>query len=138
MEEDIEEEVKGMVENKKEGWRREGKVIFWRERAYVPDFATLREQIVRDHHDHELAGHPGYTKTHEPLISKSMYLDVNNARSPKQTDKENEICYTQMRFPNAHGILSAWILQGPYQFRKDMTEYWWWWTDSQKWHAIFQ
>jgi len=72
MEEDIEEEVKGMVENKEEGWRREGKVIFWRERAYVPDSATLREQIVRDHHDHELAGHPGYTKTHE-LITRNYW-----------------------------------------------------------------
>jgi len=46
MEDCIEEEVKKMVEDGEEGWRREGKVIFWKEQVYVPDSATLREQII--------------------------------------------------------------------------------------------
>ena len=41
------------------------------------------------------------------LISKSMYLDMNNTRLPKQTDKENETFYIQIKFPNIYGILSA-------------------------------
>jgi len=29
------------------------------------DLATLQEEILQLHHDQELAGHPGYTKTYE-------------------------------------------------------------------------
>ena len=36
-----------------------------------------------------------------------MYLDMNNTRLPKQTDKENETFYIQIKFPNIYGILSA-------------------------------
>ena len=39
------------------------------------------------------------------LISRSMYLDMNNTRSPKQTDKEYKTCYIQIRFPDTHEIL---------------------------------
>ena len=39
-----------------------------------------------------------------------MYLDMNNVRLPKQTNKENKTYYAQMRLSNTHGILSAWIL----------------------------
>ena len=46
MEDCIEEEAKKMVEDGEEGWRREGKVIFWKEQVDVPDSATLREQII--------------------------------------------------------------------------------------------
>ena len=61
-EEFTEEEVRGVVEQQERGWRWEGKVVFWRERIYVPDSATLWEEIITKHHDSELAGHPGYTK----------------------------------------------------------------------------
>jgi len=64
-EEFVEEEVRAAVESRNEGWRKEGKVITWKERVYVPDSATLREEILQLHHDQELAEHPGYTKTHE-------------------------------------------------------------------------
>jgi len=38
------------------------------------------------------------------LISRSMYLDMNNTRLPKQTDKEYKTCYIQIRFPDTHEI----------------------------------
>ena len=41
MEKDIEEEIKEIVENKEEEQKREEKVIFWREQAYILDSATL-------------------------------------------------------------------------------------------------
>jgi len=58
------------MERSEEGWRREEKVILWKERIYVPDSAILREEIATKHHDFELAGHPGYTKTHK-LITRN-------------------------------------------------------------------
>ncbi len=42
----IKKEVKRTVESKEEGQEREGKVIFWKEQAYVPDSTTLWEQII--------------------------------------------------------------------------------------------
>jgi len=71
-EEFMEEKVQRAMERSEEGWRREGKVILWRERIYVPDSATLREEIVTKHHGSELAGHLGYTKTHE-LITRNYW-----------------------------------------------------------------
>ena len=71
-EEFMEEEVQGAMERSEEGQRREGKVILWKERIYVPDSATLREEIVAKYHDSELARHPGYTKTHE-LITRNYW-----------------------------------------------------------------
>lgn len=41
MKKDIEKEVKEIMENKKEGCRREEKMIFWRKQAYILDSATL-------------------------------------------------------------------------------------------------
>ena len=40
-EEFMEEEVRKVIERSEEGWRKEGKVILWKERIYVPDSATL-------------------------------------------------------------------------------------------------
>jgi len=40
-EEFVEEEVRAAVESGNEGWRKEGKVITWKKRVYVPDSATL-------------------------------------------------------------------------------------------------
>jgi len=71
-EEFIEEEVQEAMERSEEGWKREGKVILWKERIYVPDSATLREENVTKHHDSELAGHPGYTKMHK-LITRNYW-----------------------------------------------------------------
>ena len=71
-EEFIEEEVEAALKEGREGWRKEGKVILWKERAYVPDLDTLREEVLKAHHDQELAGHPGYTKTHE-LITRNYW-----------------------------------------------------------------
>ena len=67
-EEFTEEEVRGAIERSEEGWRREGKVILWKERIYIPDLATLREEIITQYHNSKLVGHPGYTKTHELII----------------------------------------------------------------------
>jgi len=45
-EEFMEKEVRGAIRRSEEGWRKEGKVTLWKERIYIPDSATLREEIV--------------------------------------------------------------------------------------------
>ena len=37
----IEKEVKRMVENKEEEWKKNRKLIFWKEQAYVLNFTTF-------------------------------------------------------------------------------------------------
>jgi len=65
VEEFVEEEIRVAVDEKREGWKREGKFFIWKERIYMPDSVTLCEEILQRHHNHELAGHPGYTKMHK-------------------------------------------------------------------------
>jgi len=66
------EEVRGVVEHEEEGWRQKGKVLFWKERIYVPNSATFQEEIITKHHNFKLAGHPKYTKTYK-LITKNYW-----------------------------------------------------------------
>jgi len=65
-------EVRRVVEHEEEGWRQEGKVLFWKKRIYVPNSATFQEEIVTKHHNFKLAGHPEYTKTYE-LITRNYW-----------------------------------------------------------------
>jgi len=67
-----EEEVREAVEEGREGWTKEGRVLIWKKRLYVPDSSTLREEIISHHHESELAGHPGYTKTHK-LVTRNYW-----------------------------------------------------------------
>jgi len=67
-----EEEMQKAVTRLEEGWRREEKVILWKERIYIPDSATLQEEIITKHHDFELAGYLGYTKMYE-LITRNYW-----------------------------------------------------------------
>jgi len=69
-EEFIKEEVREAVEQQEEEWKREGKVLLWKEKIYVPDSAMLRKEIITKHHDSRLAGHPGYTKMYK-LITRN-------------------------------------------------------------------
>ena len=61
--------------------KREGKVFIWKERIYVPDSVTLHEEILQQHHDHELAGHPGYTKMHELITQNYWWLLGNHSKA---------------------------------------------------------
>jgi len=42
----IEEEVRGAVEAREEGWEEKDRVIFWKERIYILDSIVLREEIL--------------------------------------------------------------------------------------------
>jgi len=45
-EEFVEEEIRVAVDEKREGWKREGKFFIWKERIYMSDSATLCEEIL--------------------------------------------------------------------------------------------
>jgi len=60
------------MERSEEGWRQKEKIILWKKRIYIPDSATLREEIVTKHYNSELAGHPGYIKMHK-LITRNYW-----------------------------------------------------------------
>ena len=74
--EEFTEEVQGAIERSEEGWRWKERVILWKERIYVSDSATLWEEIVTKYHDSKLAGHPGYTKTHELIMRNYWWPQI--------------------------------------------------------------
>ena len=53
-------------------WMEEDGVVTWKGRIYVPVDRHLRENIIREHHDSPLAGHPGQYRTHE-LITRNYW-----------------------------------------------------------------
>lgn len=55
-----------------EGWEEWEGVVVWNGRIYIPVDKKLREDIIREHHDSRLAGHPGQYKTHE-LITRNYW-----------------------------------------------------------------
>ena len=64
--------VKALSEKQK-GWEElEEGLVTWRHRVYVPKDSTLREDLIRLHHDTALAGHPGRYKTHE-MITRNYW-----------------------------------------------------------------
>ena len=64
--------VKDRLENKEEGWKESDRVVEWKGRVYVPLDSKLREDIIREHHDSCIAGHPGQYKTHE-LVTRDYW-----------------------------------------------------------------
>ena len=55
-----------------EEWSHEQDLILFRGKVYVPKDDDLRRQIVHNHHDSPVAGHPGRWKTLE-LVSRNYW-----------------------------------------------------------------
>ena len=53
-----------------DAWHQSGELWYFKEALYVPDDSATREQLMRVHHDDELAGHFGRNKTEELLRRK--------------------------------------------------------------------
>jgi len=67
------EALESLVRNPESKWSKsETGYLLYSNRIYVPDANDLRLRVLRDHHDHPLAGHPGQTKTLK-LISREYY-----------------------------------------------------------------
>ena len=68
----IDRVVEKALLNKEKEWAREGELITWQNHIYIPKDRTLREDIIRTHHDSWLAGHSGRYKTQE-LITRNYW-----------------------------------------------------------------
>ena len=68
------EELKSSSAKRIEGeeWSEEQGLILFRGKVYVPKDSDLRMQIVKAHHDLQIAGHPGRWKTLE-LVSRNYW-----------------------------------------------------------------
>ena len=49
-----------------------GPYLFYRKRLFVPDYADLKAEVLRRHHENPTTGHPGRSKTYE-LLSRGYY-----------------------------------------------------------------
>ena len=54
------------------GWRESDQIITFQDRIYIPKDEALRGEVIKAHHDHPSAGHPGHYKTLE-LVSRNYY-----------------------------------------------------------------
>ena len=71
-------------------WSMENGILFFRGKVYVPKDPELRRQIVAQHHDSKVAGHPGRWKTLE-LVSRT-YWWPHMSRYIGQYTKTCDLC----------------------------------------------
>lgn len=69
---EIDNSVQKALAYGEKGWKREGDFTWFEGKLYVPKNKELRIQIICDHHDSALAGHPGPYKTQE-MIMRNYY-----------------------------------------------------------------
>ena len=53
-------------------WSYDAGIVTYQGLVFLPDQDNIRWDIVKLHHDHPTAGHPGYLKTHQ-LISAGYW-----------------------------------------------------------------
>ena len=44
-------------------WKYNAEILMYQGQVFLPDKDNIRQDIVKLHHDHRTAGHPGYLKT---------------------------------------------------------------------------
>ena len=57
-------------------WKEHDKVLFYKDLLYIPKENSLREQILQEHHNHPLAGHPGTQQTKYLILTKYYWLTI--------------------------------------------------------------
>lgn len=69
---------KDPVLGKRDDWRIDEGIILYKDKVYVPPDEDLRREIVRDHHDPPVMGHPGIQKTYELLTREYWWPGMRN------------------------------------------------------------
>jgi hypothetical protein len=64
--------IKALANKEAEWVEHDDGLVTWKERIYVPKDKSLREKIIRMHHDLPASGHPGRYKTQE-LITRNYW-----------------------------------------------------------------
>ena len=57
-------------------WKYEAGILTYHERVFLPDKENLRQNIVKLHHDHQTAGHPGYLQTWQLVTKEYWWLGM--------------------------------------------------------------
>ena len=66
---------KGMAK-KPDLWKEYEKVLLYKDLLYIPKDDQLREKILKEHHDHPLAGHPGMRRTKDLILAKYYWPTI--------------------------------------------------------------
>ena len=76
-------------------FREEDKLLYYKDRVYIPLNKKLREQLLNDNHDAPIAGHPGVFKTYELLNCHywwpSQLKDVKTYVKECSTCQQNKV-----------------------------------------------
>lgn len=73
----IEKRVRTYLHAGAPDWTREDGVVKWRGRVYVPPGKTLRDEVIRAHHDSPTTGHPGRFKTAELILRNYWWPGIH-------------------------------------------------------------
>ena len=122
----LDSSAKQALESKDKKWKESDSLIFYNNHIYVPKNHKLQEQIIWDHHDNPLAGHPGCYKTQEliqrnywwPQMQKwsiSMSMGISSVKKIKLIDNPYMLHLILMTFLNNHGKKSqqTWLDHSP-------------------------
>lgn len=78
----VERFVKEAIQRGEKDWKAEGELNIWKNHIYVPNDRSLRDQIIHDHHDLPISGHPGQFKTVELILQTywwpRIHVDVTH------------------------------------------------------------
>ena len=55
--------IKKGLEDSQSPWYTKDDLIYWKTLLYIPPSPTLRERVIKENHNHPLAGHPGICRT---------------------------------------------------------------------------
>ena len=106
--------VKLALEKSLPDWKRDGDLILYREKVYVPRDEKLRERIIRLHHDTPLVGHPGEYRTQELVERNYWWPRMGN--QIKEYVRTCDACQRTRWRRRTHGLLHPHsVPQGPWE-----------------------
>ena len=65
-------------------WSYDARILTYQGQVFLPDQDSIRRDIVKLHHDHPTAGHPGYLKTHQ-LVSAGYWWPGDMPRTQQRS-----------------------------------------------------
>ena len=106
--------VKQALEKSLPGWRKDGDLILYKDKIYVPRDEQLREKIIRLHHDTPLVGHPGEYRTQELVERKYWWPRMGN--QIKEYIRTCDACQRTRWRQRTHGLLKPHdVPNGPWE-----------------------
>ena len=90
--------VKKGLKDSQSPWYTKDNLIYWKTLLYIPPNPTLRERVIKENHDHPLAGHPGVRRTLDlvktryywPTIKRDIHRYVKGCDKCQRTKTDNQ------------------------------------------------